>query len=159
MTSSPSGAQKQQHQQDNPRQNQSEEANTATNETLIKFLPELASLYGKYPLRYHRWLSPGERGPNGEPCFITASQDMGVKHPYVWGNQGSKGAGYYHLLTKAAYTILYNKLKDNPPEGYIVCCSCSQKARLDREEWEFVKRIIYHRHASTVPDDGVAQNN
>jgi len=136
-----------------------EASDVTTNEMLVKFLPELASSYGKYPLRYNRWLSPGERGPNGEPCFISAPHNMGIKEPYVWGHREPKGTGYYHLLTKAAYEVLYSRIKDDPPvDGFLCCFTCSKEARNEREEWEYVKQIIYHRHLALVPNDSAAQS-
>lgn len=124
------------------------------NAKLVKFLPELASSYGKYPLQYNRWLSPGERGPNGEPCFIRVPKDGGVKNNYVWG-KGPNGQGYYHLLTKAAYDNLYVNIINMPPSS--CCCVCSAAARKEMDEWEDVKKLIYSRSVSPSPDDGVAR--
>lgn len=127
----------------------------AMNEKLAKYLPELAeSSYGEYPLHHKRWLDPGERGPSGEPCFIPATQDGGVKKHYVWG-KGPNGMGYYHLLTRPAYQNLYRTIAHKPPNSR--CCACSAAARKELDEWDDVRRIMYNRTVSPVPDDNVAQ--
>lgn len=126
------------------------------NRKLVKFLPELDSQYGEYPLHFERWLSPtaGEKAPNGEPSFIVASQDSGVKKHYVWG-KGPMGPGYYHLLTNAAYINLYSRITHIPPGG---CCACfSAAARKEMDEWDDVKRLMYSRSVSPCPDDGAGQ--
>lgn len=134
---------------------------TTTNERLVKFLPELASLYGEYPLRYNRWLDPGERGPNGEPCFIVAvaAQDnnnntnKGVKKHYVWGPDGPKGPGYYHLLTQTAYTHLCRRIDQLAPMQGYCCCTCSAEIRNEMDEWSHAKQVVYSRRESPVPAD------
>ena len=80
------------------------------NAALVKFHPELAgSKFAEYPMQRDKWFTPKEKNPKtGEYLFVAAEKNLGPKHDHVWGN-GGFGIGYYHLATKAAYTILYGK--------------------------------------------------
>ena len=115
---------------------------------MVKFLPELASEYAKYPMKYKVWLTPNQKGPKGEPCFLP-SPDVGVKMDYVFG-RGPSGPAYYHLLTKTAYVNLYSKINSSNP---VACCACSKASMKEMDEWDDVLRIMYNRYKAKIPDD------
>jgi hypothetical protein len=118
------------------------------NRIMVKFLPELASKYAKYPMKYDTWLTPNQKGPKGEPCFIE-SPDVGVKMDYVFG-KGPNGPAYYHLLTKTAYVNLYSRISSSNP---VACCACTKASMKEVDEWDDVKRIMYNRYMAKKPDD------
>ena len=74
------------------------------NAKMVKFAPELASEYARYPLCHTCWLNVTEKDHKGEPCYIS-STNTGLKMHYVYG-PGPKGFGYYHLLTKQSCCML-----------------------------------------------------
>ena len=121
------------------------------NAIMVRYVPELASEYSKFPMHRERWPTANQRGDKGEKLYLQESND-GLKMDYVYGC-GPYGKGYYSLLTKAAYTNLYNRVIQEMPMG---CCIFNQKARKTYDEWDDVKRILYSRSVATVPDDGVA---
>jgi len=129
-------------------------ADEETNRKLVKWCPELASEYGKYPLQYPRWLDPKEKDPQGRPCFIQGP-DAGMKEHYAYG-PGKYGRGYYHLLTLPSYQALYAKLSHETPGG---CCACSAAARKEYDEYDDVKRIVHARSKATVPNDAKAYDD
>src|SRR5687767_13290009 len=94
------------------------------NATMIKFLPELASTYAKYPMKRDRWYLINEKGLKGERLFYK-EENSGLKMDYVFG-RGPGGPGYYSLLTKTAYINLYSRITSECPVG---CCACSKEAR------------------------------
>ena len=125
----------------------------ATNAKLVKFVPELSSDYAKYPMTRDRWLSAKEKGPKGEPCFI-AGPSVGPKPDYVYG-RGTFGEGYYHLLTKQSYCIVYARHLNEYPGG---CCPCfsSKAVRKELDEYDDVRLILHARSVATIPNDGQA---
>jgi len=118
------------------------------NAFMSKYLPELESDYAKYPMNRPKWLSPGDTGPNGEPCFLQET-NTGVKRNYVFGS-GPFGKGYYHLLTREAYKILYVRIHN---EGAGCCCAFNADKRREFDEKDDLKRIMYNRSVAPVPSD------
>jgi hypothetical protein len=98
------------------------------------------------------WVNPnGGTTSKGEPCFIAGQgKDQPMKEHYVFG-AGSMGSGYYHLLTRDSYHILYVRLRSTTPFS---CCSCfnkeAQKAFNDHDD---ITRLCYNRSVATIPDD------
>ena len=125
-----------------------------TNRKLVKFCPELASEYAKYPMQHARWLDPKETDPQGKPCFIQGP-DAGPKPDYVFG-PGKYGRGYYHLLTVFSYKILHARLSNEHPGG---CCGSSSKTRKELDEYDDVTRIVHARSVATVPNDQQAKED
>jgi hypothetical protein len=125
----------------------------ATNAKMVRFVPELASEYAKYPMKHARWFDPKEKDPKGKPCFIQSDTDVGPKPDYVFG-RGKFGHGYYHIMTLEAYQNLYARMTHEFPGG---CCYCFiSAARKEVDNYDDVKRIVYNRSVATKPDDGVA---
>jgi ferredoxin len=122
------------------------------NKQMAHYLPELASKYATYPLHRDRWLQPQEKGDKGEPCYIKAAVDEGLKMDYVFG-AGPYGFGYYSLLTKASYQNLWSKINTLAPTDCLGCFACGKAARKAYDEWDDVKRIVHNRQAATIPDD------
>lgn len=130
--------------------------NAETNAKMARFCPELASEYAKYPLQGIRaWLSPNGTGPKGVPCWISAPKGSAMKMDYVHG-PGKKGFGYYHILTRDSYTILYARLTHEMPG---CCCALSPTARKEVSDWDDVKQIVYNRSVATRPDDVQAKKD
>jgi hypothetical protein len=125
------------------------------NSKMVRFLPELASVYAQYPLAYDRWRNPTERGPNGEPCFIASSQDNGIHEHYTYSKRAPNGPGYYHLLTKMAYISLYGRITQIPPST--CCCSFSAETRQAMDSWDDVRRLMYNRSVAPTPNDSAGQ--
>jgi hypothetical protein len=124
----------------------------ATNAKRVRFVPELASEYAKYPMKHSRWLNPQGKDSKGNPCFMK-STDAGPKRDYVFG-PGPCGFGYYHIMTREAYQALNARIKNEFPGG---CCYCfSSTSRKEVDEFDDVQRLVYNRSVGTVPDDGVA---
>lgn len=93
------------------------------------------------------WLSPKSILPNGDKCFIEATQSKASNAPgtinnpkkdnYIFG-RGELGLGYYHIKTKEAYKILMVRVdkRIRNKEGdfacinlWTFCCPTSSKAR------------------------------
>ena len=125
------------------------------NQKMAKVCPELASSYAKYPLKQSRWLDPQDTGPKGEPCFMASQQDAGVKMDYVFG-PGRLSRGYYHLLTKDSYKILYARTLNTAPSG---CCAFDKAARQAVDDHDTVKRLMYNRSVASIPDDAVGASD
>jgi hypothetical protein len=152
---------------------------TLTNERMARVLPELASEYAQFPMRYSSWLSPSATGPKGEPCFLVESSiEDATKNSdsfkelvpdYAYAKRGPFGPGYYHLLTKVAYTALYEKLRKNPPalsKGLINFpfrllrrrnedSSSTEEASNRKsyaEDYAWTKAIIQKRHEASRPN-------
>jgi len=135
-----------------------------TNRKLVKYCPELASEYGRYPIKRVRWLDLKEKGPKGEKLFLRKPKDKdgtanSKEEPpmipdYVYG-RGPFGDGYYSLLTKFAHPNLYSRHTHNMPNN---CCLCFQspEAKKSFDEWDDVKRILFSRVNAKQPDDQVA---
>ena len=121
------------------------------NQKMVKFVPELASPYAKYPMARDRWLEPTEKTPSGRECYLQ-EPNAGMKEDYVLG-RGPLGEGYYSLLCRIAYENLYSRLTHEVPVG---CCNCSKEARRRYDEWDDVKRIVFARSKASIPNDGKA---
>lgn len=128
----------------------------ATNAKMVKFLPELASTYAKYPMKHHRWFDEKEKDSQGRPCYVKSPTNAGPRPDYVWG-QGKFGHGYYHMMTQAAYKNLSARLKSEAPAGGCYCFSAS--ARKEMDEWDDVKRIMHNRAVASRPDDGIGASD
>ncbi len=124
------------------------------NRLMVKFHPELDSVYAKYPMNNKRWYQAAEKGPRGEPCFVKGGSPDVVKKDYVYCKNGSFGQGYYLLMTKTAYTNLYSKHQSNQPG---TCgCACSAEDRKSMDEHDTVNRLLYGRQLSPRPCDAAA---
>ena len=91
-------------------------------------------------------------GEKGEPCFIAVKgvTNQPMKEHYVYG-AGTLGWGYYHLLTRDSYNILYVRLSNTIP---YMCCSCFNKeATRAIDEHDQITRICYNRSVASIPDD------
>lgn len=126
----------------------------AMNAMMVKFIPELASEYARYPMQHDRWYDGKETGPKGERCWLKGPNTC-MKMDYIFG-RGRYGEGYYSLLTKASYIHLYARMTNEPPGG---CCACSAAARKELDEFDDVKRLIHARSVASVPDDQVARSD
>jgi hypothetical protein len=126
--------------------------NAQLNAKMVQYCPELASEYAKYPLAYKAWLDPKGTGPKGVPCFITAPQGSEMKLDYAHG-AGPRGWGYYHILTRPAYVILYSRLTQEMP-----CCCCASGNK-KVSDWDDVKTVVYNRSVATKPDDAQARKD
>jgi hypothetical protein len=159
------------------------------NEKMPLVAPELASKYARYPLEGNEWIAPSAMitidtpavdtnnssddnfenndGPEQIPAFIAKPKDpnfpnTAMKLDYVWG-PGPRGYGYYHLLTKASYTILNNRLRLSQKATVDCCCfggggnsaSNVTKPIFDDD----VMAVIYERSLSTKANDLVAERD
>ncbi|CAB9500074.1 expressed unknown protein [Seminavis robusta] len=130
--------------------------NAKINAKMARVCPELASEYARYPLQMKSWVSPDAMGPNKNPCWISAPRGTTErKDDYAFG-AGKKGWGYYHLLTRDSYTILYARLTNEMPG---CCCAFSAEARRQMSDWDDVKTIVYNRSVATIPDDAQAKKD
>ena len=125
------------------------------NQKMARIAPELASSYAAYPLSAKsgrtKWVNPsGGKTAKGEPCFIAGEgKTQPMKHDYVYG-AGSRGFGWYHLLTRDSYNNLYHRLQAATP---VPCCACSKEARQNLSDHEDVVLIVYNRSVASIPDD------
>mmetsp|Transcript_19417 Transcript_19417/g.55857 ORF Transcript_19417/g.55857 Transcript_19417/m.55857 type:complete len:204 (-) Transcript_19417:176-787(-) len=133
----------------------------------MQLVPELRSKFARYPLDRPRWIRPTResntpKADGGELTFIPhpkppKGQTNPVKMNYVWG-PGTKGFGYYHLLTKESYTALAGRMHSEcaPPTP---CCggANSKDDEARRKELEHVYLLIVNpRSQSPVPKDTYA---
>merc|ERR1712125_169064 len=122
------------------------------NEAFAAICPgELTSKYAMYPIRApynERWLKVTEEF-EGKPVFIKALKDEGIKTDYIWCKNGTRGKGYYHVLTKIAYNNLYSRLKSEGAGAG--CCGLGDLKRADQHDT--VCRIVYNRARCNRPDD------
>lgn len=125
----------------------------AMNEKMVRFVPELASDYAKYPMQHAAWSDPKGKAPKGEKCYLKGP-NTGLKMDYVYG-RGPFGEGYYSMMTKVAYVNIYSRLTCESP---VSCCSFSKEARKTMDEFDDVRRLMYARSVSPVPNDGVAKD-
>tara|TARA_B100001142_G_C14137585_1_gene579352 strand:+ start:407 stop:889 length:483 start_codon:yes stop_codon:yes gene_type:complete len=98
------------------------------------------------------WIDPGGKTADGKPLFI---QGDGKEEPvrkvdYVYG-AGPFGWGYYHLLTRNSYGILFPRLQSSMP--VVCCCFGTKDARSQHSDHEDVTLIVYNRSVATIPDD------
>ena len=115
------------------------------------------SIYAVYPFpdEYKsKWLSPYDMCDKNL-CFIASEEDQGKKQHYVYCKRGPLGKGYYHVLTKVAYSNLYTRLQS---EGSGVVCGClaGSKAKKRAEQWDTARRLVYNRCRCSRPDDEAA---
>jgi hypothetical protein len=126
------------------------------NAKFVKYVPELASEYAKYPMSYPRWLDPKEKDNKGRPCFMESQVDAGLKMDYVYG-RGKFGRGYYHMMTREAYTSIHPRMRSEAPGGSCSCFSASARKEVDAHD--DVKRIMYNRSVASIPNDVVAASD
>mmetsp|Transcript_14840 Transcript_14840/g.21234 ORF Transcript_14840/g.21234 Transcript_14840/m.21234 type:complete len:182 (-) Transcript_14840:303-848(-) len=146
----------------------------AINESMVKVAPELASKYATYPMKRKLWLAVDGKvdDDNDIPAFIAHPKPEGTsnsnnssparKSDYVWG-PGPFSFGYYHLLTRPAYEILYHRIRNE----LVTICSCfggGKKSAIStggieptRSEIDEVVTMMYNRSIASRPDDFLAQ--
>eukprot|EP01083_Nonionella_stella_P193289 714046_1 len=136
-----------------------------TNERMVRVAPELNSKWATYPLKRFTWINPSEQstGVSGDhqPPFIPREKDpnfpdVAMKKDYVWG-PGTRGYGYYHLLTREAYVALSQRVRGNRPNQH--CCSCcfgSSNSNFSCEDYDIVSNILHNRSIAAIPDDKLA---
>ncbi len=124
------------------------------NAKLERIVPEIAaSQYGKYPMEGTRWLRLTELSPEGNPTYIKGP-DVGPKTNYAHGI-ASFGEAYYHLLTKPAYTVLYNRTKADAPFSPCPCFQ-SAPARQEMKDYDDVLEILLLRAKASIANDAQA---
>eukprot|EP00581_Thalassiosira_minuscula_P012943 CAMPEP_0183721572 /NCGR_PEP_ID=MMETSP0737-20130205/13808_1 /TAXON_ID=385413 /ORGANISM="Thalassiosira miniscula, Strain CCMP1093" /LENGTH=176 /DNA_ID=CAMNT_0025951609 /DNA_START=48 /DNA_END=578 /DNA_ORIENTATION=+ len=136
----------------------------------MQLVPELRSRHARHPLNRSHWIHPTKeaRTPQAdgdEATFIAypkpqKGQTVPVKEGYVWG-PGSKGFGYYHLLTKDSYVALAARLA-NETTPTISCCF-GGKPKTSKDDTEDIRHVyqfvVYPRSKSPVPNDSVAYSH
>ena len=143
---------------------------TRMNRKMVESVPELDSDFAATPLCYKEWKEPSDRLDDGTPCFVPMSlaprqspADVPRKRDYVWvpaGKDAAKGAGYYHLLTRAAYGEVLRRVlaRDRKRRAANVRNALRLQFR-SREEKEDdavatkVVDLIKLRREALVPDD------
>lgn len=132
--------------------------NDGINEKMARVAPELASDFARYPLKHKMWVAPSGETSKGQPCFEEGGNGS-LKVDYVHG-RGELGLGYYHLLTRDAYAILYRRLQNEAP---ICCCTCSPSfalvPRAEVSDHEDVVLICYNRSVASIPNDEQAKKD
>mmetsp|Transcript_25100 Transcript_25100/g.37094 ORF Transcript_25100/g.37094 Transcript_25100/m.37094 type:complete len:160 (+) Transcript_25100:122-601(+) len=125
------------------------------NTKMARIVPELKSVYAKYPMKRNLWLDPRAQANTGEPAFIPHPNNSTtpIKPDYVWG-PGTLGFGYYHLLTRDSYLGLFRRLQNDAPAQ---CCACSAEASKIYNDHTDVKMIVYNRSVASRPDDVLAK--
>jgi hypothetical protein len=126
------------------------------NEAFAIICPELKSKYAVYPVPepYNsKWLAPNSDFEK-KPCYIDVSADQGLIDDYVYCKHGPNGKGYYHVLTKMAYTNLYSRLSAEGP-GTTCCGFFGDRKRAD--QWDTARLIVYNRSRCNRPDDEAAK--
>jgi hypothetical protein len=129
--------------------------NSETNAKMARVCPELASEYARFPLHNKAWMSPKAKGPKDIPLWVSAPKGSPMKMDHVHG-AGPKGWGYYHLLTRDSYHILYARLTNEMPA---CCCAMNAAARKEMSDWDDVKTIVYNRSVASIPDDDQAMRD
>lgn len=131
------------------------------NSRMQDIAPILASQYARYPMEFPSWLSPWSQTEESKPTFMPQSKvpkeppHIGDKRflDYCWG-EGSRGTGYYHLLTKDAYVILIQDLENAAPS---LACGCmgsrNSKNLSDLHNYMEIMELLKHRVNSDVPND------
>lgn len=117
--------------------------------------PELASSYAQYPMRREAWLKVDGQGPGNVPGFISSPSFQGLKQNYVFGQPKHRGVakeqyavGYYHLLTRESYNILFRRVSEAAP----VACCCFGDAKM-ADAYGTTKTICWNRSLASKPDD------
>mmetsp|Transcript_15807 Transcript_15807/g.34633 ORF Transcript_15807/g.34633 Transcript_15807/m.34633 type:complete len:174 (+) Transcript_15807:69-590(+) len=140
-----------------PKTHQTEDRQARLQRLLVHYCPELKGpSYATYPLTADKWRQPNERLKEGSPYLFQAAPHnvLGPKHDHVWG-KGPFGIGYYHLLTKQPYTILYTKHMNTAPN---TCCT-GTSGRQAKDEWDDVRIILFQRMNSTRRNEVVAHSD
>jgi len=123
------------------------------NTKMANVAPELSSSYAIYPLRGTHWVETSGTISNGDSCFVANGDDgLNNKIDYVHG-PGPHGRGYYHLLTRHAYVILYTRLHKERPGNALCCCINSKDVRDAISDHDEVESIVYNRSVASKPDD------
>eukprot|EP00545_Synedropsis_sp_CCMP1620_P014548 CAMPEP_0119013640 /NCGR_PEP_ID=MMETSP1176-20130426/8652_1 /TAXON_ID=265551 /ORGANISM="Synedropsis recta cf, Strain CCMP1620" /LENGTH=136 /DNA_ID=CAMNT_0006966745 /DNA_START=56 /DNA_END=466 /DNA_ORIENTATION=- len=116
--------------------------------------PELESKYARFPMKSERWRATDEV-IDGQPCFIPQAY-KGVKNNYIWGNRRA-GKGFYHLVTRESYGILFDRLTDEIPYGGCLSCWMDDKTGKQMVDLIEVRELVLHRSKASIPDDDVAK--
>ena len=135
----------------------------------MKVVPELRSRHARYPLNRERWLVPSKdattpKQDGSEPTFIACpkppkGQTNPMKEGYVWG-PGSKGFGYYHLLTKDSYVALAARLHGETSPTVTCCGGKPKKDKTEADDLHHVYQfVVYPRSKCPLPKDSVAYNH
>ena len=123
----------------------------AMNAKLELIVPEIAaSKYGKYPMQETRWLQLTELTSEGNPTFLKGP-NAGPKTDYAYG-LAPYGEAYYHLLTKPAYTALFNRIMKEAPSS-LCPCFLSNENRKSIKDHEDVLEVLLFRSRASIPDD------
>jgi hypothetical protein len=126
--------------------------NEEINRQFANVASELSSSYATYPLAKSHWVDHKGTTATGEPCFVANAEENAMEKPdYVHGN-GPLGRGYYHLLTRQAYAILYGRLTKSRPSGGC-CCFGTQDVKDAASDHDDVQTIMYYRSVASKPDD------
>ncbi|GFH44747.1 hypothetical protein CTEN210_01221 [Chaetoceros tenuissimus] len=135
------------------------------NAAMPKVAPELASKYAAYPIKRQVWLSIDGQIDGSLPAFIPHKKDPNFPFPpekedYVWGT-GPRGFGYYHILCREAYVILYHRVHEMALPCQACCCAPPlppiHGQRPSAKELDDVKDVMYNRSIASRPDDFLAQ--
>jgi hypothetical protein len=95
-------------------------------------------------------------GPDAAPGFLKGP-NKGLKEHYVFDKGVNDGpSGYYHLLTRRAYMILYKRLRNEAPAFAACSCFSSQDKRDRIEAYDTNKTICSNRSVSSRPYDEIA---
>lgn len=109
-------------------------------------------VYLLVPFIVQMWVDPRGKTAEGKPLFIKGegSQEPARKDDYVYG-PGPLGWGYYHLLTRVSYEILFRRMHSSTP--FVCCCFATKEARMQLSDHEDVRLIMYNRSVASIPDD------
>ena len=126
--------------------------NALKNDQMKMVCPELASPFAEYPMDREAWLMTDGTGPEGRPAYLQGP-DEGLKEHYVYGQPRNKQLppGYYHLLTRESYSILYKRVASEAPVG---CCCFGDTKLVDA--YDTTKRICWNRNVASRPNDALA---
>jgi hypothetical protein len=145
------------------------------NRSMKILLPETSGCtFADYPMTGTKWLTGKDKAPKGGYCYIKTEDkmptDVGFKTGYVWGT-GPFGYGYYHLLTKAAYVTLYNRINNRQvftgaSSGGGCGCFGSGPASnaiatalptVPADDMDDLRVLFHARSVATKPNDAQAQ--
>mmetsp|Transcript_127522 Transcript_127522/g.190057 ORF Transcript_127522/g.190057 Transcript_127522/m.190057 type:complete len:186 (+) Transcript_127522:138-695(+) len=142
------------------------------NQAMKTLIPETSACsHADFPMLGDRWLKCNETTPKGEPCFIKTENKLpaeGFKTAYIWG-PGPYSFGYYHLLTKSAHVLIYNRILMNKvhtgaDEGLCDCClgssdPLSKLPTIKGDDRDDLRLLFHARSISKTPNDGQAKEN
>ena len=126
------------------------------NRKMQRVAAELKSEYAQFSLHNDKdltkYLSPNGQGPKGEPLFLPSLHEESQIIPdYVYSANGPNGAGYYSLLTKAAYTEIFGRLQRNPPKKTGIL-SRNPELKQEYEAWKWTLQLVHTRWEASRPN-------